>query len=80
MKEMEVLKEKLELTKQIDLILVTRHLCKRFRVDGSKAMSRGILGGKQVTKFANTSLFIPSKRDDDLIVMKKGKFRISTRF
>ena len=55
MKEMEVLKEKLELTKPIDLIYVTRHLCKRFRVDGSKAMPRGISGGKQVTKFANTS-------------------------
>ena len=54
-REMEVLKEKLELTKPIDLIHVTRHLWKRFRIDGSKAMSRGISGGKQVTKFANTS-------------------------
>ena len=85
MKEMEVLKENLELTgaihstkisghfgpklngsvrfwlngsrptKPIDLIHVIRHLCKRFRIDGSKAMSGGISGGKQVTKFANTS-------------------------
>ena len=31
------------------------HLCKRFRIDGIKAMSRGISGGKQVIKFANTS-------------------------
>ena len=52
MKEMEVLKEKLELKKPIDLIHVTCHLCKRFRVDRSKAISRGISGGKQVTKFA----------------------------
>ena len=52
---MEVLNENLELTKPIDLVHVTRNLCKRFRVDGSKAMSRGISAGKQVTKFANTS-------------------------
>ena len=25
----------------------TRHLCTRFRIDGIKAMSRGILGGKR---------------------------------
>ena len=55
MKEMEVLKEKLESKKPIDLIHVTCHLCKRLRVDRSKAMSRGISGGKQATKFANTS-------------------------
>ena len=35
MKEMEVLKEKLESKKPIDLIHVTCHLCKRFRVDRS---------------------------------------------
>ena len=29
----------------------TCHLCKRFRIDGIKAMSRGILGGKQVNLF-----------------------------
>ena len=29
----------------------TRHLCKHFRIDGIKAMSRGILGGKQVDLF-----------------------------
>ena len=46
MKEMEVLKEKLESKKPIDLFHVTCHLCKRFRVDRSKAMSRGISGGK----------------------------------
>ena len=27
----------------------------RFRIDGIKAMSGGVLGGKQVLKFANTS-------------------------
>ena len=41
--------------KQIDLIHDTRHLCTRSRIDGIKAMSRGISGGKQVIKFANTS-------------------------
>ena len=46
----------------------------RFRIDGIKAMSRGIPGGKQVIKFTHTvsrsTLFILSKRDDDLIVMQ----------
>ena len=32
----------------------TRHFCMRYRVDGVKAMSRGISGGKQKTKCANT--------------------------
>ena len=32
-----------------------RHFCTRFRIDGIKAMSRGLSGGKQVMKFANTS-------------------------
>ena len=36
-----------------DLFEDTRHLCKRSRIDGIKAMSRGISGGKQVIKFAN---------------------------
>ena len=40
---------------QIDLIHDVRHLCTRSRIDGIKAMSRGISGGKQVIKFANTS-------------------------
>ena len=39
----------------IDLIHDVRHLCTRSRIDGIKAMSRGISGGKQVIKFANTS-------------------------
>ena len=37
----------------VALIHDTRHLRTRFRVDGIKAMSRGISGGKQVKKFAN---------------------------
>ena len=37
----------------IDLIHDTRHLCMRFRIDGMKAMSRGISEGKQKIKFAN---------------------------
>ena len=40
---------------QIDRIHDVRHLCSRSRIDGIKAMSRGISGGKQVIKFANTS-------------------------
>ena len=39
----------------IDIIYDTRHLCSPFRIDGTKAMSRGISGGKQVIKFANAS-------------------------
>ena len=40
---------------RIDFIRDTRHLSTRFRIDGIKAMSRGISGGKQVIKLANTS-------------------------
>ena len=43
------------ITRTIDLIHDTRHLCKRSKIDGIKAMSRGISKGKQVIKFANTS-------------------------
>ena len=43
------------LTRTIDLIHDTRHLCTRSKIDGIKAMSRGISGGKQVIKFADTS-------------------------
>ena len=35
----------------VDLPYDTCHLCKRFRIDGIKVMSRGILGGKQVNLF-----------------------------
>ena len=38
---------------RIDIIHDARHLCTRFRIDGIKAMSRGISGGKQKVKFAN---------------------------
>ena len=34
---------------------IPRYLSTRFRIDGIKAMSLGISGGKQVLKFANTS-------------------------
>ena len=37
----------------LDLIHYTRHLCTRARIDGIKAMSRGISGGKQKITFAN---------------------------
>ena len=39
----------------IDLIHDTCDLCKRFCIDGIKALSQGISGGKQMLKFANTS-------------------------
>ena len=56
---------------RMDFIHDTRHLCTRFRADGVKAMSRGISGGKQVIKFANTSnhgrvcLFLITRRRFD---------------
>ena len=40
---------------RIDLVHDTCHLCTRSRIDGIKAMLRGISWGKQVIKFANTS-------------------------
>ena len=43
------------ITRTVDLIHDTRHLCTRSKIDGIKAMSRGISGGKQVIKFVNTS-------------------------
>ena len=43
-------------------------------------MSRGISGGKQVIKFANTgSLFIPSKQNDNFILAKCTVRAVSTR-
>ena len=40
-----------------DLIIIhdTLHLCTRIKIDGIKAMSRVISGGKKVIKFTNTS-------------------------
>ena len=49
------LKDKGENQQQIDLVDDTCRLCTGLRIVGRKAMSRGISGGKQVTKFANTS-------------------------
>ena len=40
---------------EIDLIHNARYLCMRSRIDGMKAMLRGISGGKKVINFANTS-------------------------
>ena len=51
----EISDKKLANCGRIDLIHDTRHLCTRSRIDGIKAMSRGISEGKQVIKFANTS-------------------------
>ena len=72
------------ITRTIHLIYDTRYLCTRSRIDGIKAMnSRGISGGKQVIKFANTSNaveFVYSiKRDDDFIVIQSvGKIYVFT--
>ena len=38
----------------IDLLHATRQLYTPLRIDGIKVISRGIFGGKQVIKFANT--------------------------
>ena len=38
---------------RIDRIHDTHHICTCFRIDGIKAMSRGISGGKQKIKLAN---------------------------
>ena len=38
----------------IDLLHATCQFYTRLRIDGIKVISRGILGGKQVIKFANT--------------------------
>ena len=56
----------------------------RFRIDGIKPMSRGLSGGKQVIKFANTSnrgrvFFIFSKGEDNFR-LEKCTVRASTSF
>ena len=38
----------------IDLIYNARHLCTHFRINGIRALSGGISGGKQGIKLANT--------------------------
>ena len=58
-----------------DLTHETHHPCTRFRIDGIKAMSRGISGNKQKMKFANAwdrgRLYLFSKtQNDELIVMQ----------
>ena len=62
------------ITRTIDLIHDTRHLCTRSKIDGIKAMSRGISRGKQVIKFTNTCnrgrVCLFYQKDDDFIVMQ----------
>ena len=63
----------------IDLLHATRQLYTRLRIDGIKVISRGILGGKQVIKFANkrsrgrVCLFYQNSLfyQNDLIFMQK---------
>ena len=54
----------------IDLIHDTRYLCTPFRIDGIKAMSRGILDKICQCLKSRSTLLILSKRNDDLIVMQ----------
>ena len=42
---------------KIRLFHDSRHLCTRFKIDGLKAMSRGILGANKRKKFASRSNF-----------------------
>ena len=58
----------------IDLIHNTRYLCTPFRIDGIKAMSRGILDKICQCLKSRSTLFILSQRNDDLIVMQNVRF------
>ena len=62
----------------IDLIHDTRHLCKRLRVDGIKAMSRGFSFGKQVRKFANTENESFSKLYGGLLIIIRRAYTFQT--
>ena len=69
-------------TQTIDRIHDTRHLCTRFRIDGRKAMSRGIFKGASQKTIVNARnrgrlcLFPQNetKRNDDLIAMQNVRF------
>ena len=56
------------------------HFCARFRIDGVKAMSRGLSGGKQVIKFANTSnrgrVFLFSQKERTVLDLKNVQFEL----
>ena len=63
--------------KSIELVHDTRHLCRCFRTDGIKAMSRVISGNKQAIKSAtacNRSQFFLSQRNGNLITMQSVQF------
>ena len=51
----------------------------RFRIDGIKALSRGISGGKQVLKFANKSnlgwVCLPSQDNKVILNLQKLQFK-----
>ena len=63
----------------MDLIHDSRHLCTRLRIGGIKAMSRGILGGKQVLKFANTSnrgrVCLSPQNDKSILNLQNVQFK-----
>ena len=55
------------------------YLCTRFRVDGIKVISRDISGGQTKDKICQcdklrSTLFIFSKRNDELMVMRNVRF------
>ena len=56
------------------------HFCARFRIDGVKAMSRGLSDGKQVIKFANTSnrgrVFLFSQMERTILDLKNVQFEL----
>ena len=65
----------------IDLIHDTHHLCMPFRIDGIKAISRGISGGKQVCdlKFASKSnlgwVCLSSQNDKAILNLRNLQFK-----
>ena len=68
----------------VDLIQDIRHLCTLFMIDGITATSRGISGGKQVIKVANTSnhrrVCLFSQKRNDTLGLAKCTVRVSTCF
>ena len=58
----------------------SRYFCAHFRIDGVKAMSRGLSGGKQVIKFANTSNRVIFSKGEDNFRLEKCTVRASTSF
>ena len=60
----------------------TRQLCPRFRIDGTKIMSRGISRSKQAKKLANTRIRgrVLLFMQNDLLVMQNVQFEFRQVF